>query len=212
LGGVQQSYLGETPMQTQRRFLLLFLVFSFAVLALPVFAQQVIATVPVGVQLQSSAVNPVTNKIYVVNTCGTGCQGDTSPIGTVTVVDGATLTTATVAVDRGPRGIAVNPVTNKVYIANYCGSDPNCGSIGTVTVIDGITNNTLSVNVGYNPVSIAVNTATNKIYVVNQCGYDPSLCGTPNGVRDRHRRRDSGHQQRSRRELALRRSSQLSYQ
>ena len=52
-------------MHTDRRLLLLFLSFSFAVLSLPVFAQQVIATVPAGMQPLSTAVNPVTNKTYV---------------------------------------------------------------------------------------------------------------------------------------------------
>ena len=39
-------------MQIVRRALLSILIVSFAALALPVFAQQVIATVPVGVQPQ----------------------------------------------------------------------------------------------------------------------------------------------------------------
>src|ERR1035438_5450484 len=63
--------LSEIPsMHTNRRLLLLFLAFSLAVLSLPVFAQQVIATLPVGSDPQSSAVNSTTNKIYVANDCG----------------------------------------------------------------------------------------------------------------------------------------------
>ncbi len=54
------------------------------------------------------AVNPVTNKIYVVNNYSDS----------VTVIDGATNSTATVSAGRGPYAVAVNPVTNKVYVAN----------------------------------------------------------------------------------------------
>ena len=93
-------------MHTARRFLWLFLAFSFAALALPVFAQRVIATLPVG---------------------------------------------------QGPLSAAVNSVTNKIYVADWCGTDPSCTSGGAVTVIDGATGNTLSVHVGYYPYGVAVN-------------------------------------------------------
>ena len=65
-------------------------------------------------------------------------------------------------------------MTNKIYVADWCGNDPNCTSGGTVTVIDGATDNTLSVNVGFYPYGVAVNSLTNKIYVANWCGNDPS--------------------------------------
>ena len=43
-------------------------------------------------------------------------------------------------------------MTNKIYVANFCGNDPNCGSSGTVTVIDANNNYTTStVNVGVGP-------------------------------------------------------------
>ena len=95
-------------MQIVRRALLSILIVSFAALALPVFAQQVIATVPVGVQPQKSAVNPVTNKIYVPNACGNdpNCAG----FGTVSAIDGATLATTSAPVGSLPFGVAVNPV------------------------------------------------------------------------------------------------------
>ena len=52
----------------------------------------------------------MTNKIYVAN------DGSNN----VTVIDGATNATTTVA-DRNayePYAVAVNPVTNKIYVAN----------------------------------------------------------------------------------------------
>src|ERR1039457_3522191 len=65
----------------------------------------------------------------------------------------------TVAVGVSPGAIAVNPVQNKIYVANN-GSN-------SVTVIDGRTNATTTVNVGMGPFAIAVNPVTNKVYVAN---------------------------------------------
>src|ERR1035441_7320559 len=172
--------LSEIPsMHTNRRLLLLFLAFSLAVLSLPVFAQQVIATIPVGSRPYTEAINPVTNKIYIANACGndfgTTCAYPFSP-GTVTVVDGTTLNTQLVNVGYLPYGVAVNPVTNKIYIANQCGDDSACAGNGTVTVIDGATLATTTVTVESNPYGVAVNSVTNKIYAVNGRGAHP--CAT----------------------------------
>ena len=78
----------------------------------------------------------------------------------VTVIDGATHATATVAAGTCAYSVAVNLVTNKIYVANYSGA--------SVTVIDGATNATSTVPVGTNPVSVAVNPVTNRIYVANE--------------------------------------------
>src|ERR1019366_521455 len=168
-------------MPTLRRVLSLsILIVSFVVLPLPVFAQQVIATVPVGLEPDSSAVNTVTNKIYVANqTCpGHPCLGN----GTVTVIDGATNNTLSVNVGYRPYGMAVNPATNKMYVPNRCGNDPNCLSGGTVSVIDGASNTVIAtVTVESEPYAAAVNSATNRIYVLNYCGTDLS-CGTFRGT------------------------------
>ena len=55
--------------------------------------------------------------------------------------------------------MAVNPVTNKVYVANY--------SSANVTVIDGRSESTSDVGAGNNPCAVAVNPVTNKVYVAN---------------------------------------------
>jgi DNA-binding beta-propeller fold protein YncE len=167
-------------MQTDRRLLLLFLTLSFlAVLSLPAFAQQVMATVPVGSYPQSSAVNPVTNKIYVVNNNCIDYPNPCAGNGTVTVIDGASLATNTVTVGSNPYGVAVNPITNKIYVANICGNDVTCSSYsGTVTVIDGVSLTTTTVSVGANPYVPVVNSVTNQIYVPNACGNDPT-CASP---------------------------------
>ena len=64
----------------------------------------------------------------------------------------------------------MNPLTNKIYVSNFCGNDPTCVSNGTVTVIDGATLNTTTVNVDPAPYQAAVNTVTNQIYVANSGG------------------------------------------
>jgi YVTN family beta-propeller protein len=97
------------------------------------------------------AVNPVTNKIYVANQSSNN----------VTVIDGFTNITNTVAAGSQPAAVAVNPVTNKIYVANPNSSD--------VTVIDGATNSPTTVGLGAGafPTAVAVNSVTNKIYVPN---------------------------------------------
>lgn len=66
---------------------------------------------------------------------------------------------ATVPVGSGPRAVAVNPSTNKIYVANDNGN--------SVAVIDGATNAVTTVPTGVSPYGIAINQVTNKIYVTN---------------------------------------------
>jgi YVTN family beta-propeller protein len=77
----------------------------------------------------------------------------------VTVIDGATNTTTTVAAGTEPIAVAVNPVTNKIYVANYRSDN--------VTVIDGATNLTTTLTAGTQPYAVAVNPVTSRIYVAN---------------------------------------------
>ena len=136
-----------------------------------------VGTVNVGYSPGAVVVNPVTNKVYVGNICGNDptCQ---SP-GTITVIDGATLQTSTVQVGFAPgvsiHSIAVNSITNQIYVANHClGTGwPGCticntqNPNGTITAIDGATLATHTVFVGCGPENISVNPQTNTIYVVN---------------------------------------------
>lgn len=99
----------------------------------------------------------MTNKIYVAN------FGYDFHIGKyeVTEIDGATNATTSIVVGVGPYAIAVNPQTNKIYVAD----SRNGSNTNDVTVIDGATNGTVDIPVGMVPEPIAVNVATNKIYV-----------------------------------------------
>ena len=75
------------------------------------------------------------------------------------VIDGTTNATSTINAGTYPYAVAVNPATNKIYVANDGSND--------VTVIDGASGLTTAVAVGTSPRSIEVNTVTNKIYVAN---------------------------------------------
>ncbi len=79
----------------------------------------------------------------------------------VTVIDGVTNDTTTVPAGYEPGAIAVNPVTNKIYVANQ--------SSNNVTVIDGAPTATQrTVPAGAFPYAVAVNPVTQQ-----------DLCGEP---------------------------------
>src|ERR1039458_9673563 len=115
------------------------------------------ATVTVGLRPGFLLINPVTNKIYVVN----------HHSNTVSVINGATNTvTTTINVGAYPAYGDINLVTNKIYVVNN-----GNGSGTTMSVIDGSTDsNVATVTVGNYPQGAAVNPVTNKIYVTNYCG------------------------------------------
>jgi YVTN family beta-propeller protein len=87
----------------------------------------------------------------------------------------AQTVTQQVPVGVSPQAIAVNPVTNKIYVANTGSS--------TVTVIDGATGNPTFLGVGEGPVAVAINTATNKIYVADSGGVEVDVInGATNAI------------------------------
>ncbi|HEV2395688.1 MAG TPA: hypothetical protein VGS27_01940 [Candidatus Sulfotelmatobacter sp.] len=75
----------------------------------------------------------------------------------------AQTVTASIPVASTPAAIAVNPLTNPIYVADPVGS-----AVGQVSVIDGRTNGTTSVTVGRVPIDVAVSPITDKIYVANR--------------------------------------------
>ena len=124
----------------------------------------VTSTVTVGDGPGVILVNQVTNKIWVLNSCGNNlnCEisGDNShTIGTVTQIDGATLATTTANTGQGSGAMTVNAVANKAYVSN--------NTDNTETFIDGITLATATVNVGSAPDDVEVDTVKNKIFVCN---------------------------------------------
>ena len=100
-------------------------------------------------------VNPVTNEIYFAGGLLTVPGGPA-----VAVVDGSNNTvTATLTLAASASAVAVNPITNEIYLT--------IPQNGTVSVIDGATSAITTIPVGSNPFSLAINPVTNKIYVAN---------------------------------------------
>jgi YVTN family beta-propeller protein len=115
-------------------------------------ADAVTATIPLAGKPIGTALNAVTNKLYVLN------RGSN----TVTIIDGATNTSTTVAVGNNPAGPWLISTLNKVYMLNQDDK--------TVTVIDGTTNGatTFPVPVGRNFCGPFINPVANQIDLVNQ--------------------------------------------
>lgn len=77
-------------------------------------------------------------------------------------VNAASQTVSTIQVGDSPDAVAVNPVTNTVYVADDYDNN--------ITVIDGTTNRLVAnITVGDCPDAVAVNPASNTIYVANSC-------------------------------------------
>jgi YVTN family beta-propeller protein len=99
------------------------------------------------------AVNPTTNKIYVIH------QFPPS----LSIIDGNNnnILNQSIPLGRSPVDIAINTNSNKIYIANSGSS--------SVSVIDGETDKWINdLDVFGTPISVAVNPNTNKMYVANE--------------------------------------------
>lgn len=103
------------------------------------------------------AVDPATDKIYVAGH------------GFVSVIDGATSkVTATISLPGlpgGSTGIAVNPVTNTIYVT------ASNGTSGAVSVINGATSTvteTLAMPAGGDAVGLAADPGTNTVAIATQ--------------------------------------------
>jgi YVTN family beta-propeller protein len=78
-------------------------------------------------------------------------------------------------VGSGPKGVAVNPTTNRIYVTNYYSHN--------VSVINGGTNTVVAtVPVGSGPYGVAVNPTTNRVYVANNWGNVSVIDGGTNTV------------------------------
>jgi YVTN family beta-propeller protein len=121
---------------------------------------RVIKRITVGHEPRSVAVNPVTNKIYVVN------YGPTSY--SVSVIDGATLTVkATIATGQAPIDVAVNARLNRVYVTLPYQEK--------LAVINGATDTLATkVDVGPGPTGLAVDEPAGTVYLaLDNRSYQP---------------------------------------
>ncbi|HSF49297.1 MAG TPA: tetratricopeptide repeat protein, partial [Nitrososphaeraceae archaeon] len=99
------------------------------------------------------AVNPTTNKIYVIHQL---------PSPSLSIIDGNNNYQKLRNIPMGnPLDIAINPITKKVYVTNSID--------GNVSVIDGETDKWITdINVGGKPLNVGINPTTNKIYVTHE--------------------------------------------
>ncbi|MBP1991013.1 S-layer homology domain-containing protein [Paenibacillus eucommiae] len=74
----------------------------------------------------------------------------------------ASASSSNVAAGRGPHAVAVNPDTNRIYVANV-----DSDSVSVLEDSDGGIVTVATVEVGTTPYAVAVNPVTNKIYVAN---------------------------------------------
>lgn len=108
-------------------------------------------------------INPETNRIFVLSIASADTEAPFD--NNVTVIGGFTnqiIATIEVGLGREPSAnIAVNSVTNRIYVSNEF-------VVSTVDVIDGLTNKVIdTIDVGL-PDKIGVNHTTNHIYVTTQ--------------------------------------------
>lgn len=101
----------------------------------------------------------MTDTLYVINMNGQS----------MSVIDGvANKVTATVtSIGPNPDGVAVNPVTHKIYIADASGGEFTSGTpVQNLTVVDGAANTVTSRLAigGLGAISMAVNSKTNTVY------------------------------------------------
>ena len=118
----------------------------------PASAEGVVATVPVGVT--APVVNPVTKKLYGINSD----QND----GTLRVVDlNINAVTNLVVFSKPVTGLAVNPVTNTIYVSHYSMDEAtaiNAASLSSQTIFA----------TPDRPGRIRVDPATNRIFILHE--------------------------------------------
>ena len=124
-------------------------------------ALAVVRTIDVGQVPEQVAANPHTNKVYVTNR---GYSPENT--GSVTVIDATTYSAKTIDLSYtaakpapGPYGVAVNPVTNRVYVAS---------TSGKLVIIDGDSDEVIDVISPAIPTGldgVAVNPASNNVFI-----------------------------------------------
>jgi hypothetical protein len=122
----------------------------------PASAQSVAATLPAGASPRGIAVNPATNKIYMLRL---------GPTDEVTVIDGITHDFYSLATDSWtPVSHAVNPVTNRLFVAHYTTGDVKIVDLDSSSDFPPVK----GVPVWSRPVAVTVNPNTNKAYVITE--------------------------------------------
>ena len=120
--------------------------------------QNVTDTIPLERTGEELTIDTTQSKLYMAhNGWGTRRQ-----LGTVTVIDTNTHRVDTIIIGerKAPTGLAVDPATDSLFVANNMD--------GTVSVVDTTTHRvTDTIPVGRNPIGVAVDSAAHAVYVAN---------------------------------------------
>jgi YVTN family beta-propeller protein len=143
------------------------------------------ATVAPGNAPFALAIDDATHTLYVTNSADNTVSVINSATCNAMNTSGCALRAATVAVGPSPFGLAVDPRTNTVYVANV-GTPPNLGD--TVSVIDGAICNAnnqsgcgqqpATITVGLAPWSVAIDAADDTAYVTDAADNAVSMVDT----------------------------------
>jgi YVTN family beta-propeller protein len=157
-------------MKPTKMLMLSLTVFLLLCLDNSVFAQRIVASVPVGTFPVGVAVNRLTNRVYVANLVG---QPLPPPLieapNTVTVIDGKTNQVVDEIVTGldFQIGLAVDEVRNVIYVATLDNG---------VDVLDGKTDKVITnIPVAGEPTYLSINTFTKSVYVSDQLGSSVTL-------------------------------------
>ena len=113
--------------------------------------------------LLSMVVSPSSGHIYGI-----------IPDGPLIVLDGDSMAiVATISVPEGVSGIAIDIVTNRIYLIHRCRVSTGgvCYAGAALTIVDGVSNHIIAtVPLSENPLSVAVNSLTHRAYVGSNSG------------------------------------------
>ena len=132
---------------------------------------EVINNIPVAGEPVYPGINTFTKSVYVSNQSGWLSvldEDENDIVATIQLGGGPN--------NSEPEGVAVDPITNRVYVANF---EPE----GSVWVVDGHTNTLVAtVPVGDSPFGIAVDLLTRRVYAANSCEAGLLVRSCPNIV------------------------------
>jgi YVTN family beta-propeller protein len=163
-------------MKPTKMLMLSLTVFLLLCLDNSVFAQRVVASIPVGTFPVGVAVNRLTNRVYVANLVGQPLTPFIEAPNTVTVIDGETnqIVDEIVTGLDFQIGLAVDEVRNLIYVATLDSG---------VDVLDGETDKVITnIPLAGEPVYPGINTFTKSVYVSNQKGWLSVLDEDENNV------------------------------
>jgi YVTN family beta-propeller protein len=120
---------------------------------------KVITNIPVAGEPVYPGINTFTKSVYVSDQLSSSVtvlgEDENDIVATIPLGGGPNISE--------PEGVAVDPLTNRIYVTNF-------ESAGSVWMIDGRTNTlAATIPVGSSPFGIAVNPLTRSVYVANSC-------------------------------------------